>query len=45
LPPFQNTVILEPLDFEIEKYKALYREVQKKINDLHDKENIETYDI
>ena len=42
LPPFQNTVILEPLDFEIEKYKALYREVQKKINDLHDKENIET---
>ena len=35
-------VILEPLDFEIEKYKALYREVQKKINDLHDKENIET---
>jgi hypothetical protein len=33
---------LEPLDFEIEKYKALYREVPKKINDLHDKENIET---
>lgn len=30
-PPFQNTVILEPLDFEIEKYKALYREVPKKL--------------
>ena len=41
LPPFKETVILEPLETEIEKYKALYREVQKKINSLHDLENVE----
>ena len=41
LPPFKETVILEPLETEIEKHKALYREVQKKINSLHDLENVE----
>ena len=42
LPPFNKTIILEPLDVEIDKYKAVYKEVQIKINSLHELDNIQT---
>jgi hypothetical protein len=41
LPPFNNTVILEPLETNVEKYKALYKEVQNKIDSIYDMENAE----
>ena len=41
LPPMQNTVILEPLESEVDKYKNLYNEMQKKINTLHDYDGVE----
>lgn len=41
LLPLKETVILEPLETDIEKYKSLYKEVQMKINSLHDVENID----
>jgi len=36
LPPLRKTVVLEPLETEVEKYK----EMHKKINSLHEFENI-----
>lgn len=41
LPPMKSTTILEPLDEDIEKYKGKYKEVQQKIDSLHELENIE----
>jgi hypothetical protein len=41
LPPFNNTVILEPLETNVEKYKALYKKVQNKIDSIYDMENAE----
>jgi hypothetical protein len=41
LPPFNNTVILEPLETNVEKYKALYKEVQNNIDSIYDMENAE----
>jgi hypothetical protein len=40
-------MILEPLEADIDKYKVLYKDVQKKINALHDCQNIEsmTYEV
>jgi uncharacterized membrane protein YcgQ (UPF0703/DUF1980 family) len=35
-------MILEPLEADIDKYKVLYKDVQKKINALHDCQNIES---
>ncbi|XP_071138424.1 uncharacterized protein [Mytilus edulis] len=49
LPPMKATVILEPLkeNDDIEKYKALYKEIQNEINTLHNSEDIDqmTYDM
>ncbi|CAC5405014.1 unnamed protein product [Mytilus coruscus] len=48
LPPMKETVILEPLENDdIEKYKAIYKEVQNEINSLHNSEDIDqmTYDM
>ncbi|CAC5400691.1 unnamed protein product [Mytilus coruscus] len=49
LPPMKATVILEPLkeNDDIEKYKAIYKEIQKEINTLHNSEDIDqmTYDM
>ena len=36
----RKTVVLEPLEIEVEKYKGLYKEMHKKINSLHEFENI-----
>ena len=36
----RKTVVLEPLETEVEKYKGLYKEMHKKINSLHEFENI-----
>ena len=41
LPPFRKTVILEPLETDIDKYKILYKEVQRKIDSLSDLENVQ----
>ena len=40
LPPLRKTVVLEPLETEVEKYKGLYKEMHKKINSLNEFENI-----
>ncbi|XP_063442198.1 uncharacterized protein LOC134722507 [Mytilus trossulus] len=49
LPPMKATVILEPLkeNDDIEKYKAIYKEIQNEINTLHNSEYIDqmTYDM
>ncbi|VDI66528.1 Hypothetical predicted protein [Mytilus galloprovincialis] len=49
LPPMKATVILEPLgeNDDIEKYKAIYKEIQNEINTLHNSEDIDqmTYDM
>ena len=42
LPPLPKTMILEPLETEIDKYKSMYTDVQTKINALHDREDIES---
>ncbi|XP_062609477.1 uncharacterized protein LOC134271261, partial [Saccostrea cucullata] len=34
LPPLQTTMILEPLDCEIEKYKKMYKAMQDKMNEF-----------
>ncbi|XP_071123192.1 uncharacterized protein [Mytilus edulis] len=48
-PPMKATVILEPLkeNDDIEKYKAIYKEIQTEINTLHNSEDIDqmTYDM
>jgi hypothetical protein len=41
LPPMKKTVILEPLDECVEKHKSMYKEIQEKINSLHELDNIE----
>ena len=41
LPPFRKTVVLEPLEEEIDKYKGMYKDIQKKIDDLLTIENVE----
>lgn len=41
LPPFNKTVIVEPLETDVDKYKALYKDVQQKIDSLHQAEHIE----
>ncbi|CAC5416142.1 unnamed protein product [Mytilus coruscus] len=49
LPPMKETVLLEPLkeNEDIEKYKAIFKEVQNEINSLHNSEDIDlmTYDM
>ncbi|CAC5389819.1 unnamed protein product [Mytilus coruscus] len=49
LPPMKETVILEPLkeNDDIEKYKAIYKEVQNEIDSLHNSEDIDqmTHDM
>ncbi|XP_076105470.1 uncharacterized protein LOC143073656 [Mytilus galloprovincialis] len=49
LPPMKATVILEPLgdNDDIEKHKAIYKEIQNEINSLHNSEDIDqmTYDM
>jgi hypothetical protein len=39
-------MILEPLETETDKYKTIYKEIQKKINALYDNGNVDsmTYD-
>ena len=32
LPPLNRTIILEPLDTDVEKYKKMYEKIQKKMN-------------
>ncbi|XP_061173328.1 uncharacterized protein LOC133182501 [Saccostrea echinata] len=34
LPPLQTTMILEPLDSEVEKYKKMYKAMQDKMNEF-----------
>lgn len=34
LPPLEKTMILEPLESDVDKYKKMFDEVQKKLNDL-----------
>ncbi|KAL5006836.1 hypothetical protein ScPMuIL_015642 [Solemya velum] len=41
LPPFEETVILEPLEEDVGKYKAIYKEIQRKINDMHDIDDVD----
>ena len=41
LPPLDETVILEPLDEDIDKYKAIYKEVQTKVDSLYTMDNVE----
>ena len=41
LPPLDKTLILEPLDEEIEKYKVIFKRIQDKINSLHTFDNIQ----
>jgi hypothetical protein len=41
LPPFRKTVVLEPLEEEIDKYKGMYKDIQKKIDYLLTIENVE----
>jgi hypothetical protein len=43
LPPLRKTVVLEPLETEVEKYKGLYKEMHKKINSLHEFQNIASF--
>ncbi|XP_071176458.1 uncharacterized protein [Mytilus edulis] len=49
IPPMKATVMLEPLkeNDDIEKYKAIYKEIQNEINTLHNSEDIDqmTYDM
>lgn len=40
LPPMKRTIILEPLDEDVENYKSLYKEIEDKINSLNDLDNI-----
>lgn len=46
LPPLPRAMILEPLETETDKYKTIYKEIQKKINALYDNGNVDsmTYD-
>ena len=37
----KKTVILEPLDECVEKHKSMYKEIQEKINSLHELDNLE----
>ncbi|XP_078328660.1 uncharacterized protein LOC144623788 [Crassostrea virginica] len=34
LPPLDKTLILEPLECEVDKYKKIYDEIQKKLNEM-----------
>ncbi|XP_062598648.1 uncharacterized protein LOC134260084 [Saccostrea cucullata] len=36
LPPLPKTMLLEPLDVEVEHYRKLYSDIQKKMNDYKD---------
>lgn len=36
LPPLNKTMLLEPLDVDIEKYRKMYSDIQKKLNDYKD---------
>ena len=40
LPPMRKTTILEPLDEDIQEYKDLYKQIQEKINKMHDQNNL-----
>ncbi|XP_062567926.1 uncharacterized protein LOC134230168 [Saccostrea cucullata] len=34
LPPLEKTLILEPLECEVDKYRKMYDEIQKQLNDM-----------
>ncbi|XP_061196513.1 uncharacterized protein LOC133204782 [Saccostrea echinata] len=36
LPPLPKTMLLEPLDVDVEHYKKMYSDIQKKMNDYKD---------
>ncbi|XP_062566991.1 uncharacterized protein LOC134229291 [Saccostrea cucullata] len=36
LPPLPKTMLLEPLDFDVEHYRKMYSDIQKKMNDYKD---------
>ncbi|XP_062570615.1 uncharacterized protein LOC134232646, partial [Saccostrea cucullata] len=36
LPPLPKTMLLEPLDFDVDHYRKIYSDIQKKMNDFKD---------
>ncbi|XP_061193259.1 uncharacterized protein LOC133201473 [Saccostrea echinata] len=34
LPPLEETLILEPLECDVDKYRKMYEEIQKRLNDM-----------